>query len=272
MAGRPKGGPLVDQTTGTRGGFVNSYGYNANGDQTTRTLAGTSSTLTYDFDDQLLSTGGAAFAYDAAGRRVSRTAGGVTTSFLFDGGGVLLEKQGGTTTATYTYGNSLIRKDGETPLFDGLGSERTVTNSGQAVTASLTLSAFGQTVASSGSSSSAYQFGATSGYRSEGDAGLTLVGCRFYDAQVGRFITRDTYLDQAPYTYCNGDPVNCVDPTGHDPKSKPKEKGWFDKAKDIFEKIFHEKPGGSVHGGINGGTDKNGKSTYHWSFRFQIHW
>ena len=39
-------------------------------------------------------------------------------------------------TATYTYGNSLIRKDGETPLFDGLGSERTVTNAGQAVTAS----------------------------------------------------------------------------------------------------------------------------------------
>ena len=83
------------------------------------------------------------------------------------------------------------------------------------MTASLTLSAFGQTVASSGSSSSPYQFGATSGYRAEGDAGLTLVGCRFYDAQVGRFITRDTYLNQKPYAYCDGDPVNALDPTGH---------------------------------------------------------
>ena len=90
-----------------------------------------------------------------------------------------------------------------------------MTNSGQAVTASLTLSAFGQTVTSSGSSTSAYQFGATSGYRSDGDAGLTLVGCRFYDAQVGQFITRDTYLDQAPYAYCDGDPVNRLDPSGH---------------------------------------------------------
>ncbi len=81
------------------------------------------------------------------------------------------------------------------PLYDGLGSERTVTNSSQMVTATLTLSAFGQTVASTGSSTSAYQFGATSGYRTEDDAGLTLVGCRFYEAQVGRFITRDTYLD-----------------------------------------------------------------------------
>ncbi len=70
-------------------------------------------------------------------------------------------------------------------------------------------------MASSGSSTSAYQFGASSGYRTEGDAGLTLVGCRFYDAQVGRFITRDTYLDQAPYAYCDGDPVNATDPTGH---------------------------------------------------------
>ena len=100
-------------------------------------------------------------------------------------------------------------------MFDGLGSERTVTNASQAVTASLTLSAFGQTIASTGSSTSAYGFGATSGYRTEGDAGLTLVGCRFYDAQVGRFITRDTYLDQKPYAYCDGDPVNATDPTGH---------------------------------------------------------
>ena len=64
---------------------------------------------------------------------------------------------------------------------------------------------------------SVYGFGATSGYRSEGDAGLTLVGCRFYDAQVGRFISRDTYLDQKPYVYCDGDPVNTTDPTGHAP-------------------------------------------------------
>ena len=78
-------------------------------------------------------------------------------------------------------------------------------------------SAFGQTVASTGSSTSAYQFGATSGYRAEGDAGLTLVGCRFYDAQVGRFISRDTYLNQKPYAYCDGDPVNVTDPSGHGP-------------------------------------------------------
>jgi hypothetical protein len=42
-----------------------------------------------------------------------------------------------------------------------------------------------------------------------------LVGARYYDAQVGRFISRDTYLDQHPYLYCDHDPVNAVDPSGH---------------------------------------------------------
>ena len=41
------------------------------------------------------------------------------------------------------------------------------------------------------------------------------VGARYYDAQTGSFISRDTYLDQLPYRYCNGDPVNAVDPSGH---------------------------------------------------------
>jgi hypothetical protein len=43
-----------------------------------------------------------------------------------------------------------VRKDGETPLFDGLGSERTVTNTAGAVQGTLTMTAFGQAVASTG--------------------------------------------------------------------------------------------------------------------------
>ena len=41
------------------------------------------------------------------------------------------------------------------------------------------------------------------------------MGARYYDAQVGRFITRDTDLDEHPYLYCEHDPVNSVDPSGH---------------------------------------------------------
>jgi len=60
-----------------------------------------------------------------------------------------------------------------------------------------------------------------------------LVAARYYDAQVGRFISRDTYLDQHPYLYCDHDPVNAVDlnavdPSGHLPS-------WLRKAINIGE-------------------------------------
>ena len=114
-------------------------------------------------------------------------------------GRLLIEKAGGTVTGIYTYGNSLIRRNGEYPLFDGQGSERTVTNSSQTVTGTINYDGFGNTAGSTGSSASPYMYCATSGYRSDGDAGLTYVGARYYDAQVGRFITRDTDLSQKPY-------------------------------------------------------------------------
>ena len=103
--------------------------------------------------------------------------------------------------SSYIEGSTLIRKDGETPLFDGQGSERTVTNSRQTVTGTLTQDGFGNPVASTGSSANPYMHAATSGYRNDGDAGLSHVGARYYDAQVGRFISRDTFLDQKPYLY-----------------------------------------------------------------------
>ena len=53
-------------------------------------------------------------------------------------------------------------------------------------------------IGSWGTSTNPYMYGATSGYRTEGDAGLSHVGARYYDAQVGRFITRDTDLDEPP--------------------------------------------------------------------------
>ncbi|MCC6729924.1 MAG: hypothetical protein IT208_11365 [Chthonomonadales bacterium] len=42
-----------------------------------------------------------------------------------------------------------------------------------------------------------------------------LVGARDYDAQAGRFVTRDTLLGEHPYLYCEHEPVGSVDPSGH---------------------------------------------------------
>ena len=110
---------------------------------------------------------------------------------------------------------ALIRRNGEFFQYDGIGSARTFTNASGAVTAAATYDGFGNTVATSGSTSSPYQFGATSGYRNDGDAGIMQVGARYYDPATGSFLTRDTDLSQLAYVYCGDDPVNEIDPSGH---------------------------------------------------------
>ena len=51
--------------------------------------------------------------------------------------------------------------------------------------------------------------------RGYGDAGLLHVGARYYDPQVGRFISRDPVLSEHPYLYCEHEPVMRVDPSGY---------------------------------------------------------
>ncbi len=163
-----------DELTATSGGFTNSYSYNANGEQTGRTLSGTAYTLEYDYEGQLTQiTQGqntTDFVDDALGRRCSRKAGGTTTVFCYAGDAILLEKQGSSFTGVYTYGNALLRRNSEYPLYDGHGSERTVPSSNQTVTGSINYEAFGQTAGASGSSDSPSMYAGAWGYRTVGDA------------------------------------------------------------------------------------------------------
>ena len=46
------------------------------------------------------------------------------------------------------------------------------------------------------------------------------MNARYYDPETGRFISEDSYRGEGEafwhlYAYCNGDPVNYTDPTGH---------------------------------------------------------
>ncbi|MDE2127280.1 MAG: RHS repeat-associated core domain-containing protein [Armatimonadetes bacterium] len=97
-----------------------------------------------------------------------------------------------------------------------LGSARAETNSSGTATATQDFDAFGNTIASSGSTSSPYNFAGGWAYQSDGDAGLQHGGVRYYDPQVGRFASRDSMLDQIPYAYCGGEPNDYVDPGGHE--------------------------------------------------------
>lgn len=108
----------------------------------------------------------------------------------------------------------------------GQGTTKLETNASKGVTSTQETEAFGRFIGGTGSTGSPFGYHGADGYRGDGDgpAGLDpyqKVGARYYDAIFGRFITRDTDLTQSPYAYCNGDPVNLSDPTGHESALPP---------------------------------------------------
>ena len=73
----------------------------------------------------------------------------------------------------------------------------------------------GNLVSSSGSVSQPYEFIGKEGYYREGE--LYLLGQRWYDSEVGRFISRDPIGEKGGlnlYVYVGNNPVNNIDPYG----------------------------------------------------------
>ncbi len=218
-----------DELTGDNN---NIYQYDANGNLNGRRRGGNWIYPTYTNENQMaqIYTGGQlptfSYGYDALGRQAYRVDGSNTrTDYQCDGDAVLTEKQGGNTTSRYLLGTNRLAKYGEAPQLDGLGSMRQGLNmSSGTYTGLADYSAFGEVIGgnNTGASQSVYQWGAQSGYRMDGssggggDCGLVKVGARYYDPAVGRFTSRDSDITQSAYVYCDGDPINHTDPSGHE--------------------------------------------------------
>ena len=97
---------------------------------------------------------------------------------------------------------------------DLLGSLRFQTDSSQSVTGSGLFEAFGAPVGSTGTS---MPFGFVGGAdcQTDADTGLVLMGHRYYDSRIGRFLSQDPAGDGDNwYAYTDNDPVNNTDPSG----------------------------------------------------------
>jgi RHS repeat-associated protein len=163
----------------------------------------------------------AAFTYDPLGRRVEKVAGGVTTAYAYDGANVLREI-GGTTTLKYTHAGEYIdeplaQEDGTgTSTFfhaDGLGSVVRTTSIAGAVLTTRRYEVFGTP-----------ELGAANGYSYTGrewdsETGLYYYRARYYDAEIGRFISEDPIGLSGGvnrYAYAEGNPLKYRDPFGLD--------------------------------------------------------
>jgi RHS repeat-associated protein len=221
---------------------VQKYWYDANGNMTTRTISGVTYTLTYDAENRLISvTGGntsASFTYDGDGNRVKSSItvnGNITLSAYI---GNYFEWTGSTSTMKkYYYAGSLrlaMRTGSGTGtagllwlLGDHLGSTSKAANpNGTLYTGSeQRYKAWGEKRFPAGSSTAPTTYRYT-GQRQEKDLGgvdgLYFYNARWYDPQLGRFLSADTLIPDPGdpvsydrYAYSRNNPVRYTDPSGH---------------------------------------------------------
>jgi RHS repeat-associated protein len=100
-------------------------------------------------------------------------------------------------------------------LHSGIKNADTQTDDGGDVSAIRRYDAFGNPLASWGGWQGPFGYGGPYGYQTDPDHGLMLLGHRYYEADTGRFLTRDPIKDGRNwYGYCDGNPLAGGDPTG----------------------------------------------------------
>ncbi len=208
--------------------FVGNYAlaYDANGNMTERNNATGSQVLSWNISNQLAKVEGVGggytdtttFVYDCDGRRIAKTAGTTTTVYP----NKYYEKTGTEVTTNYYLGDRLVAvKKGSALEYihqDHLGSTSVSSNgSTGAETSSNKYLPFGGARSSTGTLPTDKKF---TGQRLDG-TGLYFYNARYYDPEIGRFISPDTKQDwKVPdslnrYNYVHNNPLKYIDSDGH---------------------------------------------------------
>jgi RHS repeat-associated protein len=137
------------------------------------------------------------FLYDAQGTRVATIDDGNRTNYLTGWSlpQVLLEYDAqGNILKDYTYGTGLIRtRTAGTEAFyhaDGLGSTRMLTNASGSITDRYNYDAYGVLLTHAGTDSNSFLF---AGEQRDAATGLDYLRARYYDPNLGRFISKDPF-------------------------------------------------------------------------------
>lgn len=202
-----------------------SYLYDNNGNLTSRSDSGGTTQFVWDFENRLNSVvtpsaGSVTYKFDALGRRIQRTPStGVSTNFTYDGADVVRDRNSDGSNIDYLNGpgidNKIWQKGAAQYFFsqDHLGSTTALTTANGAVVERDAYDAYGNTVGSS-----LTRFGFT-GRERDATTGLMYYRARWYDPQVGRFISEDPIGFKGgvnSYRYVRNNPIRFIDPLGLD--------------------------------------------------------
>jgi RHS repeat-associated protein len=190
---------------------TNTYQYDANGNMTQRP----NQTITYDYDNRPVSINRTTFIYDYSGQRVKKNStiyigkhyectNGNCTKYIFAGSSRIASK---TSSNTYYYHT------------DHLGSSSIITdNSGNKVE-EIYYYPFGGTRLNQGSVNLKHKY---TGQEEDPETGLYYYNARYYDPQLGRFISADSIVQEPDdpqsfnrYSYTRNNPLIYTDPTGN---------------------------------------------------------
>ncbi|GAA2808641.1 hypothetical protein GCM10010505_38540 [Kitasatospora aburaviensis] len=200
-----------------------AVGYDADGNLTSD---GTTA-YTWNARGQLVALNGpgttAAFAYDAHGRRTSRTVGATTTTYLNDGANPLQEKTGTTVTTVIDGGTDdlLLRESGGTTtryLTDALGSTVALADEAGNVNSRYLYDPFGTAKVSGDDNGNARRYTG----REDDGTGLHYNRARYYSPALQRFISEDPIGFKGGinlHAYAANRPTSLTDPTGFKPAS-----------------------------------------------------
>ncbi|WNZ63998.1 RHS repeat-associated core domain-containing protein [Myxococcus sp. MxC21-1] len=172
------------------------------------------------------------YDYDVNLQRTKRRTATENVEYVLDEAFVLQEADGGETShptkRRYHYGKgplavSELASTTTTSYLgtDALGSVTDAMSVGSAVTVARQYDAWGNHRNGTSPSSGDFKLGFT-GHQYDAETGLTYARARYYDSDLGRFISRDSYggtLDDAPslhrYVYVKHNPLRYTDPSGH---------------------------------------------------------
>lgn len=208
----------------TMGGI--SFLYDANGNTTSRT----GREYSYDSKDNLIEVSGdftATYTYDGLGNRRTATRDGETTKYVLDllsgDGNVIMETDdGGIPVYYYVYGPagliSRISANDETEyyIYDYRGSTIAMVDAttDAAITHKYQYDDFGNVVQSEETDLNRFRYVGRNGVMFETDD-MAFMRARYYDSQIGRFLSEDPIWSNNLYVYADNNPINYIDPNGN---------------------------------------------------------
>ena len=168
--------------------------------------------------------GTVSFKYDPFGRRIYKSSSTATSVYAYDGDNLIEETNAsGAVVARYSQGLNIdeplaMLRSSATSFYhaDGLGTVTSLSNAAGTLAQTYIFDSFGKQTATSGSLTNPFQY---TGRESDAETGLYYYRARYYDPQMGRFISEDPndkgslYDDLNLYAYAENN-TNWTDPFG----------------------------------------------------------